>query len=48
MEQWGSGFRRIIQEASNLGLSEPVIEEIGMRVPVTVFLAESQEIHMTE
>jgi len=48
IEQWGSGFRRILQEAADLGLSEPVIEEIGMRVRVTVFLAESQEIHVPE
>lgn len=40
IEQWGSGFRRILQEASELGLSEPVIEEIGMRVRVTIFLSE--------
>mgnify|MGYP000853973194 FL=1 len=48
IEQWGSGFRRILQEASELGLIEPVIEEIGMRVRVTVFLAESQEIQVPE
>ncbi|MGV8109697.1 ATP-binding protein [Methanospirillum sp.] len=45
IEQWGSGFRRILQEASELGLSEPVIEEIGMRVRVTVFLSEELVIH---
>lgn len=45
IEQWGSGFRRILTEAKTLGLQEPVIEELGMRVRVTVFLAESLEIH---
>ena len=45
IEQWGSGFRRILQEASDLGLSEPVIEEIGMRVRVTIFLSEELVIH---
>ena len=45
IEQWGSGFRRILQEAGDLGLSEPVIEEIGMRVRVTVFLSEELVIH---
>ena len=38
IEQWGSGFRRILREAEELGLCEPVIEEIGMRVRVTIFL----------
>lgn len=45
IEQWGSGFRRILREALDLGISEPVIEEIGMRVRVTVFLAEELAIH---
>jgi len=45
IEQWGSGFRRILQEATDLGLTEPVIEEIGMRVRVTVFLSEELVIH---
>lgn len=48
IEQWGSGFRRILQEATDLGLTEPVIEEIGMRIRVTIFLAESQEIQVPE
>ena len=45
IEQWGSGFRRILQEATDLGLSEPVIEEIGMRVRVRFF---SEELIHTE
>jgi len=47
IEQWGSGFRRILREAEELGLSEPVIEEIGMQVRVTIFLTESQRIQVT-
>lgn len=45
IEQWGSGFRRILREAEDLGLQEPMIEELGMRVRVTVFLSESLEVH---
>ncbi len=48
IEQWGSGFRRILREAEELGLTDPVIEEIGMRVRVTIFLAESHQIQVTE
>ncbi|MEA2034092.1 MAG: helix-turn-helix domain-containing protein [Euryarchaeota archaeon] len=44
IEQWGSGFRRMLKEAEELNLPEPVIEEIGMRVWVTVFLAETIEL----
>lgn len=40
IEQWGSGIRRIIKEAEALGLPELQIREIGMRMRVTVFLAE--------
>ncbi|MCU7960560.1 MAG: helix-turn-helix domain-containing protein [gamma proteobacterium symbiont of Bathyaustriella thionipta] len=38
IEQWGTGVRRIFQEAKELGLPEPKIEEIGMRVRFTVYL----------
>ncbi len=41
IEQWGSGFRRILEEAKEQNLPEPKIEEIGMRVRFTVYLAES-------
>lgn len=41
IEQWGSGFRRMMQEAEEQHLPEPVIEEVGMKVRVTVFLVES-------
>ncbi len=40
IEQWGSGFRRILDEAEKQNLPEPVLEEIGMKVRFTVFLAE--------
>ncbi|MCT8337474.1 AAA family ATPase [Methanoculleus sp. Afa-1] len=41
IEQWGSGFRRILDEAEKQNLPEPVLEEIGMKVRFTVFLAEN-------
>ena len=41
IEQWGSGFRRILKDAEELGLPQPEIIEIGMRVRFTVYLAES-------
>ena len=44
IEQWGSGVRRIFSEAQALGLREPDIIEIGMRVRLTVYLAEPKTI----
>ena len=44
IEQWGSGVRRIFKEAEQLGLPEPQIIEVGMRVRVVVHLAEALEI----
>jgi predicted HTH transcriptional regulator len=44
IEQWGSGFRRILKGAEELGLPQPEIIEIGMRVRFTVYLAESIEV----
>jgi predicted HTH transcriptional regulator len=41
IEQWGSGVRRIFTEAQELGLPEPVFEEVGMRLRVVVYLAEA-------
>ena len=38
IEQWGSGIRRIFNEAEKLKLPEPKIEEIGMRLRFTVYL----------
>ena len=40
IEQWGSGIPRILREAEKLGLPDLQMEEIGMRVRVTVRLAE--------
>ena len=44
IEQWGSGFRRILRDAEELGLPQPEIIEIGMRVRFIVYLAESIEV----
>jgi len=41
IEQWGSGVRRMFKEAEALGLPEPEIVEVGMRVRFIVHLAES-------
>lgn len=41
IEQWGSGVRRIFSEAQELGLPEPQIVELGMRVRVVVPLAKA-------
>ena len=38
IEQWGSGFRRMIKEAEELGLPEPEIIEVGMRVRYVIYL----------
>jgi predicted HTH transcriptional regulator len=52
IEQWGSGFRRILKDAEELGLPQPEIIEIGMRVRFIVYLAESiavpTESHLTK
>ncbi len=40
IEQWGSGVPGIFREAETLGLQEPIIEKIGMRVRFTVYLKE--------
>lgn len=41
IEQWGSGVRRIFREASELGLPEPQIVELGLRVRLVVRLAQA-------
>ena len=41
IEQWGSGVRRMFKEAEILGLPQPEIIEIGMRVRFIVYLEES-------
>jgi ATP-dependent DNA helicase RecG len=40
IEQWGSGVRRMFQEAKDQGLPDPEIIEIGMRVRFIVRLVE--------
>ncbi|NCD41392.1 MAG: AAA family ATPase [Bacteroidia bacterium] len=40
IEQWGTGIRRIFDDARSLKLREPCIEEIGMHLRLTVFLQE--------
>ena len=44
IEQWGTGVRRIFAEAQELGLPEPKIEEIALRLRFTVYLAETHPI----
>ncbi len=44
IEQWGTGVRRIFEEAKELGLPEPKIEEIGMRLRFTVYLRQEQRL----
>jgi len=41
IEQWGSGVRRMFREAEALGLSQPEIIEVGMRVRFIVYLEKS-------
>ncbi len=41
IEQWGSGVPQIFSAARKLKLPEPQIMEIGMRIRVVVFLADS-------
>lgn len=48
IEQWGSGIRRIFEEAQQLGLPEPHMVEIGMRVRFIVFLKEAVSLTTTE
>jgi ATP-dependent DNA helicase RecG len=44
IEQWGTGVRRIFAEALELGLPEPKIEEIALRLRFTVYLAKPHRI----
>ena len=44
IEQWGTGVRRIFDEAIELDLPEPKIEEIGMRLRFTIYLAQTHVI----
>lgn len=45
IEQWGTGVPRIFSEASEMGLPEPMIEEIGMRFRFSVFLGKAHKSH---
>jgi predicted HTH transcriptional regulator len=47
IEQWGTGVRRIFDEAKALGLPEPKIEEIGMRLRFTVYLLQPHSVALT-
>jgi len=47
IEQWGTGVRRIFEEAKEQGLPEPKIEEVGMRLRFTVYLAEMHDLAST-
>lgn len=38
IEQWGTGIRRIFQEAKDQNLPEPEIREVGMRLRFTIYL----------
>ncbi len=40
IEQWGSGVRNILRAVAKLRLPEPLVQEIGMRVRFTVYLAK--------
>ena len=47
IEQWASGVRRMFKEAEALGLPQPEIIEVGMRVKFIIYLAEPIEIETT-
>ena len=40
IEQWGSGLKRVFADAEQEGLPEPKIEELGMRMRISLPLAE--------
>ncbi|MEA1985806.1 MAG: ATP-binding protein, partial [Euryarchaeota archaeon] len=48
IEQWGSGVRRMFKEAEALGLPEPEIIEVGMRVRFIVYLEEAIAVETTD
>ncbi len=39
IERWGSGIESLFREAEALGLPEPQIMEIGIRIRITVYFA---------
>ncbi len=48
IEQWGTGVRRIFQEAQKQGLQEPELIEIGMRIRMTIYLAAPLDVKPAE
>jgi len=42
IEQWGTGVSRIFQQARELKLPEPLLEERGMHVRLTIFVSQRQ------
>jgi predicted HTH transcriptional regulator len=44
IENWGYGFRNAISSATELGIQEPDIEEIGDNVRVTIFLSAKSSV----
>lgn len=44
IEQWGTGVRRMYEEARQQGLPEPMIEEVGMRLRLTLYLSKAHKI----
>jgi len=44
IEQWGTGVQRMFKQAQELGLPEPGILELGMRVRFIVFLAKQIQV----
>ncbi len=48
VERWGSGIHSIFREALTLGLPEPQIMEVGMRIRLTVYLAAPVPVFATK
>jgi len=48
IEQWGSGVRRMFEEAEALGLPKPEIIEVGMRMRFIVYLTEAIAVETTD
>ena len=48
IEQWGTGVRRIFAEAQELGLPEPKIEELALRLRFTIFLGQLHHLSPAE
>jgi ATP-dependent DNA helicase RecG len=48
IEHWGSGIRRMIESCKNIGLQEPLLEEIGTHFRVTLFLEKKYEVKLDD